>query len=151
MSKKELTPKQDLFCREYLVDLNATQAAIRAGYSEKRADVTGARLLVNVRVHARIEQLKEERARKTAITAEWIISELQRVFSRCIVPVEIEKWDKELKQMVGTGEFRFDSTGANRSLELLGKHIGMFEKKDQADLDKEAEKLEAMKAIAEKM
>jgi len=48
--EKGLTPKQRIFCREYLLDLNATQAAIRAGYSQKTADPQGPRLLGNVRV-----------------------------------------------------------------------------------------------------
>jgi len=49
-SIQKLTSKQQMFCREYLVDINATQAAIRAGYSAKTADVAGPRLLGNVRV-----------------------------------------------------------------------------------------------------
>lgn len=55
-----LSPRQRLFCIEYLADLNATQAAIRAGYSAKTADVQGPRLLRNVRVAAELERLKTE-------------------------------------------------------------------------------------------
>lgn len=52
--------KHERFCQEYIIDLNATQAAIRAGYSKNRADVTGARLLGNARVHARVTELSQE-------------------------------------------------------------------------------------------
>ena len=55
--KDDLTPKQQAFSREYLVDFNATQAAIRAGYSEKTANEQAARLLVNVSVQAEIQKL----------------------------------------------------------------------------------------------
>ena len=53
----EFTPKQQKFCEEYLIDLNATQAAIRAGYSEDTANQQGPRLLVNVGVQAEIQRL----------------------------------------------------------------------------------------------
>ena len=62
----ELTPKQDRFCREYMVDLCATQAAIRAGYSEKTAYSQGGRLLRNVEVKAAIAELQEAAAERNA-------------------------------------------------------------------------------------
>ena len=54
----KLTPKQELFVKEHLVDLNATQAAIRAGYSKSTADVQGPRLLGNVRISEEIQEKK---------------------------------------------------------------------------------------------
>jgi phage terminase small subunit len=58
MSK--LTDKQEMFCKEYLIDLNATQAAIRAGYSKKTANEQGSQNLVKLSIQKRIAELKEE-------------------------------------------------------------------------------------------
>lgn len=70
---KVLNPKQKLFAAEYLVDLNATQAAIRAGYSKNTANEQGARLLVNVSVRTEIDRLMMKRSEKTEITAEMVL------------------------------------------------------------------------------
>ncbi len=72
----KLTPKQQRFVEEYLIDLNATQAAIRAGYSKKTADVQGPRLLGNVGVAQRIAVAQEERAKRTQIDADWLLQRL---------------------------------------------------------------------------
>lgn len=79
MSEKKLTPKQEQFVREYLIDLNATQAAIRAGYSEKNADKIGPELLGHSRVRAEIEQAMQKRSQKTNITAERVLKEMERM------------------------------------------------------------------------
>ncbi|MFB5761039.1 terminase small subunit [Paenibacillus medicaginis] len=68
-----LTAKQKLFIKEYLVDLNATQAAIRAGYSAKTANEQGARLLANVSVQAAIQVAMDKRAAKLEITADMVL------------------------------------------------------------------------------
>ncbi len=71
MSK--LTPKQQCFVEEYLIDLNATQAAIRAGYSEKTANEQGARLLANVSVSQTIQRSMQERSKRTEITQDDVL------------------------------------------------------------------------------
>ena len=71
-----MTPKQQRFVDEYLIDLNATQAAIRAGYSKKTADVQGPRLLGNVGVKAAIQEAKGERSERTEIDAYWVLMRL---------------------------------------------------------------------------
>lgn len=73
---QKLSAKQEQFCREYLVDLNATQAAIRAGYSPKTAYSMGQRLLKNVEVQAFIQSAKQERAEKLARTAQDALNDL---------------------------------------------------------------------------
>lgn len=64
----ELTEKQKRFCQEYVIDLNATQAAIRAGYSEDTADVQGSRLLGNVKVENFIKELQSDKSDELNIT-----------------------------------------------------------------------------------
>lgn len=75
----KLTDKQEKFCREYIVDLNATQAAIRAGYSEKTADQQGSRLLTNVKVAERIQELQNEAAERNDITVDRVLAEYAKI------------------------------------------------------------------------
>ncbi len=77
MSK--LTAKQKAFVNEYLIDLNATQAAIRAGYSVKTANEQGARLLANVSISEFISKAMEERSKRTGITADQVLNELAMI------------------------------------------------------------------------
>jgi hypothetical protein len=73
---RPLTPKQARFCEDYLIDLNATQAAIRAGYSVRTAKEIGYALLLKPLVQARVQQLQAARAEATKITAERVLEEL---------------------------------------------------------------------------
>ena len=74
-----MTPKQERFVEEYLVDLNATQAAVRAGYSAATAEVQGPRLLGNVRVAAAIAETQAARSKRTAISADRVVAELAKI------------------------------------------------------------------------
>ena len=79
MAAPKLTPKQEAFVREYLVDLNSSAAARRAGYAKANANVTGPRLLANVGITQHIEAAKQKRAAKVEITAERVLMELGRI------------------------------------------------------------------------
>lgn len=120
--KDGLNEKQRRFVEEYLNDPNATQAAIRAGYEPRTARVTGPRLLQNVAVSRALEVAREARSARAQCTADWVLEGLRAVYQRCMTEV------KPVLDMRGdpTGEFAFDSKGANKSLELVGKHLGMF-------------------------
>ncbi len=126
----KLTPKQAAFAAEYLVDLNATQAAIRAGYSANSAARIGADLLQKTQVQAAIQSAQAERSKRVDLTADWVVSRLREVAERCMQSVPVT--DRKGQQIVIATEdgpalaYTFDSGGANRSLELLGKHLGMF-------------------------
>jgi phage terminase small subunit len=74
-----MTPKQEAFVREYLIDLNATQAAIRAGYSARTANEQGARLLAHVSVRSAVQDGVSQRAERTEITADRVLKELARI------------------------------------------------------------------------
>lgn len=129
-----MNPKQQRFCEEYLIDLNGKQAAIRAGYSERSAEVTASRLISNAKVSARIAELKAARVERTEITADYVLTGLKEVAERCLQRVAVMEFDYTEKSMVqkrddeGKGIWEFDSSGANRAFELLGKHVGIFEK-----------------------
>lgn len=76
---KALEPRQERFVQEYLIDLNATQAAIRAGYSEKTASVIGAENLVKPNIQEAIQKAQKERAERTGITADRALTEAWRL------------------------------------------------------------------------
>lgn len=126
---KKLNRRQKLFIDEYLVDLNATQAAIRAGYSERTARSQGQRLLTNVDIRARIDELMKTRADRLQLDAYWVLKRLMEVSDRCMQAEPVMEFDHALGEMVETGEYKFDSNGANRATELIGRHLGMFANK----------------------
>ena len=133
-----MTDKQKIFCQEYLIDLNATQAAIRAGYSVKTAQEQSSRLLSNVMVQREIERLKAERSRRTGITADRVLQELARigfvnpmdVIDSAIASVKV----KIIPTKDGNGiEREVKLHDKVKALELMGKHLGMFT--DKVDLN----------------
>lgn len=106
-----LTDRQQRFVAEYLVDLNATQAAIRAGYSEKRASEIGYQLLRKTTVQAAIQEAMADREKRTGVTQDRVVAELERVaFAEAH-----DYTDADLKY-----------ANKLKALELLGRHLGMF-------------------------
>lgn len=130
--KKPQSDRMELFCKEYLKDLNATQAAIRAGYSEKTAKEQGSMLLSRLNIRARVQELMAERSKQTLVDAAYVIEGLVEVKERCLQRQPVMIWDAKQKAMVqkvdenGNHLWMFDSNGANKALELLGKHLAMF-------------------------
>lgn len=130
MPKKDnLTPKQELFCQEYIVDYNGTQAAKRAGYAEKTAAVQASRLLKNANVLSRVRAIQKERLDKLALTQESVLLKILEVYDRCMQHRPVTEWDYEQGEYKETGEYEFDAKGALRALEMLGKHLSMFTQK----------------------
>ena len=105
-----MTPKQKRFVDEYLIDLNATQAAIRAGYSARSADIIGFENLRKPNIQETLAELMAKRAEETGISAAWVLKKLR------------ENADNALDPNLDT----FNGSVANRALELIGKHLGMF-------------------------
>ena len=101
----KLTEKQKRFCEEYLIDLNATQAAVRAGYSEKTAFSIGVENLRKPLIQEYLQRLMQERSDRTRVSADKVLQELERI---AMTETEI------------TGKEKI------KALELLGKHLGMF-------------------------
>lgn len=135
MAETALKPKEERFCLEYTVDYNQTQAAIRAGYAEKSAAKTGCKLMKDPEVVAYIRQLQNEQAKRLMLTSDRVVIALIDVYQKCMQAVPVEEWNYDLHTMLKTGEYQFDSKGAVKALELLGKHLGMFEKKEDAGDD----------------
>ena len=119
----ELTAKQQAFCEEYLVDLNATQAAIRAGYSEDTAAVIGCENLIKPNVAEMIAKLKGERSNRVQLTADDVLRDLIYLKEVCLGNKEITITDAD-GSLTTTKIFK--EAGANKALESLGKHLKMF-------------------------
>lgn len=143
-----LTPKQNRFIQEYLVDLNATQAAIRAGYKEKSAYRTGADNLIKPQIQKEIQKRMKDREQRTEITQDMVLQELAKIgFSNVTDFVTIEgTWVKvkptaEMPQdklgviagiKEGTNGIEIKLNDKEKALELIGRHLGMF--KDKMEL-----------------
>ncbi len=111
-----LTPKQQAFVTEYLVDLNATQAAIRAGYSERNADKIGPELLGKTRVAEAIQAALAARSQRTEITQDYVLTRLRENVERAM-QVEV------IRNAVGdpTGEYRYEGSVAKERIEYSGQ------------------------------
>jgi phage terminase small subunit len=120
-SDRTLTPKQLRFVEEYLVDLNATQAAIRAGYSARNADKIGPELLGKTRVAAAIRTASVARTARVEVTQDYVVCRLQENVERALQHKPIRDRDGN-----PTGEYQYEGAVANGALKLLGLHLGMF-------------------------
>ena len=142
-----LTPKQERFCAEYIIDLNATQAAIRAGYSKKTARQIGAQNLSKLNIQQRIAEKQKKAFAKAEIEAVDVLRELRALGFSNITnylsfgPDGVTLFDsdnlteeqgaaiKEVSEYVsrrGTKKIKFKLHGKVHSLELLGKHLKLF-------------------------
>ena len=141
---KRFTNKQKIFISEYLVDLNATRAAIKAGYSAKTATQIGSKLLTNVDIKAEIDQQIAEHLEKTGITTDYVLTSIKEVVERCMQrkPVMVRQGKEYVQateyveQPDGSrkeeGVWAFDASGANFALKMLGLHLKLFTEKVEA-------------------
>lgn len=152
---RKLSPKQQLFVDQYLVDLNATQAAIRAGYSERTANEQAGRLLVNVSVASAIAAAMKSRSERIKVNADYVLNRMIEIDKMDVLDImddemqlkPVSQWPKVWRQYLngfdlaemfeGTGEAR-QAIGVLKkikwpdkvkNLELLGRHFGMFNDK----------------------
>ena len=111
-----MTPKQKTFVEEYLIDLNATQAAIRAGYSEATAYSIGQENLKKPEIAKAIQAAMDERSERTEVTQDYVLDVIKDTTERCR-----EKGEA------------FNPTSALKGAELMGKHLKMFTDKIELD------------------
>jgi phage terminase small subunit len=143
-----LTAKQKRFIEEYLIDLNATQAAIRAGYSPDTAKSIGSENLTKPDIRARIDQAMAERSKRTGVNADRVLQELARIgFARitdimdpATAKIKENASDDDLA-CIQSVKIKPNEWGTERevklcdkkaALELLGRHLGMWN--DKLDL-----------------
>lgn len=118
--KQKLTAKQKAFCREYVINHNATQSATKAEYSKKTAYSQGQRLLKKDEIKNEIERLEKKNIEKVTVTAQEILTELKRI-----------AFDLQDEKITYKDKLR--------ALELLGKHLGMFIEKQEVSLKAEVD------------
>lgn len=128
-----ITPKQERFCQEYIVDYNGAQAAVRAGYAANSARKTASRLLTNADILARVRELQREQTARLALTQDYVLQQLVDTYRCCREPEPVMVYDADAGGMVESGKYQFDSKGALRALELIGKHLGMYQDKLKLD------------------
>jgi len=109
----KLTDKQSAFVEEYLIDLNATQAAIRAGYSEETAKQIGSENLTKLDIQEAVQEAQAKRSKRTEITQDWVVNGIKETIE-------------------GTRD-RDDASNSLRGYELLGKHLKLFTEKHEID------------------
>lgn len=142
----DLTKRQKRFCKEYLIDLNGTQAAIRAGYSERTANVISCQLLTKLNIQEKIQQEMQERSERTDITQDKVLRELARIGFTDMK--DYASWSGDNVKLVDSTLLTSDQTAAVAeicqtvskdggsikfklhdkvsALEKIGKHLGMF-------------------------
>lgn len=121
--ERKLNPRQERFASEYLVDLNATEAAKRAGYSERTAYSQGCDLLKKPEIRARVDAALADVAKRCGLSAEWVVKRLMALaqdMQALAAGAETEDRDR-----AGA------ASAANRALELLGKYQKMFTEKHE--------------------
>lgn len=142
---QKLTDRQERFCLEYVVDLNATQAAIRSGYSPNGAAVNAAKLLINNNIKKKIAQLQAEIAKRTEITADMVVRELAAIgfadvrecfdqngnilnpkklpdsIAKVVAGIDVIEIKKDIKVK------KIKMWNKVAALESLAKHLGMYQ------------------------
>ena len=140
MNTRNLTAKQQRFVDEFMIDLNATQAAVRAGYSRNCAGQIGDENLKKPQIAAAVAEAKRERSEATKIDAEWVLRQAVELYKRVtqeIRPVLNPKTRRQLKTEAGEPIFTFNAAAANRSLELIGKHVEIGAWKERIEVSSE--------------
>ncbi|PWJ27975.1 phage terminase small subunit [Faecalicatena orotica] len=144
-----MTKKQNRFVEEYLIDLNATQAAIRAGYSPDTAKEIGCENLTKPNIRACIDRAMAERSKRTGVNADRVVQELAKiafvnateVIDPATATVKEDALPEDTAAIQSVKVKTFGEDGLEReikmadklkALELLGKHMGMF--KDKVEL-----------------
>lgn len=182
----KMTAKQQRFCDEYLIDLNATQAAIRAGYSEKTARKIGQENLTKPDIQEYIQKRKADRVERTEVTQDMVLRELAIIaFSnaadyakviekeltqeiegseipvldaegnpvkyKTVEPILTDDLTEEQKKALavikkGRDGFEVKPYDKLRALEMLGRHLGMWDKKSEKDIEEQIARIEKTKA-----
>lgn len=128
----KLTNKQELFVKHLMTDVDhPTKAARLAGYVGKAVHITANRLLKNTNVRMAIDAEKAKITRKIEVTAEYVLGNLIEVAERCLQKTPVMEFDRETRKMKEIGVWEFDSSGATKALELLGKYLALFTEKHQ--------------------
>lgn len=132
-----MTEKQQIFIREYLTSLNATEAAKRAGYSQHSAYSQGQRLLKDAEVQKALSAAMKARQDRVELSQDYVLNNLIEIVERCMQKKAVVKKGEQIQDENGNNIWTFDAKNAVRALELLGKHLGIFADRVQADIKRD--------------
>lgn len=135
-----MTGKMERFCQEYVIDYNGTEAAVRAGYSDRRAAAQASTLLKRGDIMERIAELQKEQAQRLGLSADRVVMELWEIYSRCMQAAPVMEWNAATHSYEPSdAEYTFDANGAVKALKLIGEHIGMWNRKELKLTDETAQ------------
>ena len=162
--------KHEVFVQEYLIDLNQTQAAIRSGYSTVSAGQQACELMKIPKIRARVEELMAERSRRTGVNADRVVRELARLaFVNAPDVIDIKNATlredaseddtaaiQSVKVKFVSGEVESEEreiklTDKVKALDLLGKHLGIFERRENSGEPEDDNFLSALKGEADEV
>lgn len=135
MADNQILDTHEMFCHEYLIDLNGTQAYLRVfpdtQYDTARREAS--KLKSKPHISARIRELMDIRSKNILVDAGYVLESLIHIAEKCQTAQPVMEWNYEEKKMMPTGEYEFDSNGANKALELIGRHLGIWNDKLKLD------------------
>jgi phage terminase small subunit len=131
----ELTPKQKAFVEEYVIDLNGTQSAIRAGYSAKTANRIASENLSKPVIQAAIQEAKQQRSERTRIDADFVLLQISEYLDCCFGRKPIRKVVNIDGNMESIEVTEFNQSGVGKAIELMGKHINVQALKEKQQID----------------
>lgn len=128
---RDLNPQYRKFVQEWMVDMNATRAAIAAGYSEKSAAQTASRLMRRTEIRSYRDALMAEAFEDLGVTRHSIASRVWEIYERCMQKKPVLEWNSTTREWIESGEWQFDTKGALKALAMMLEMLPEMEDEDE--------------------
>ncbi len=149
--EKQISPKVRLFIEELEVDGNKAAAALRAGYGKGKNSRSAATQASRILAKEEVREYRALRAvliyEELGLSAHTIMTETAEVYRKCCAKEPVMEWNPDTREWEESGEWKFDSKGALKALELMGEHLGVF----KSDRDFDGEKVEVNINVVDKI
>ena len=126
-----MNPQYRKFVQEWMVDMNATRAAIAAGYSEKSAAQTASRLMRRTEIRSYRDALMAEAFEDLGVTRHSIASRVWEIYERCMQKKPVMEWNSTTREWIESGEWQFDTKGALKALAMMLEMLPEMEDEDE--------------------
>lgn len=127
---RDLSPQHKKFVQEWTVDMNATRAAIAAGYSEKTAAQQASRLMRRTDIRRYRDALMAEAFEDLGVTRHSIASRVWEIYERCMQKKPVLEWNSTAREWIESGEWQFDTKGALKALAMMLEMLPEMEDED---------------------
>lgn len=128
---RDLNPQYRKFVQEWMVDMNATRAAIAAGYSEKSAAQTASRLMRREDIRRYRDAMMAEAFEDLGVTRHSIASRVWEIYERCMQKKPVLEWDSTAREWIESGVWQFDTKGALKALSMMLEMLPQMEDEDE--------------------